>query len=907
MNRCHTRFKPFLYLWEGIMKRKIRAGTPYISLALIAIAVLLVASCRTDQVDVPSLTGPSGHRIFITMDAVPDHVVIKDPNKVNAISRVSAQLKNQLGQPVPGENIKFRITNDIGTEINIGSLDHLSLPTDSGGFARVTYTAPSTDVQPVPVRIYIIAIMTNPAYTFEVTGRHALDLELARPGDDCVADAPGSPEPAFDFTPDPGTINEQVCFDAQATIDDGTLISITWSFGDGRTSSGLTVCHTFTSEGLFPVTLTVVDEDRNCAQITQLVEIGTGQSATCSILVSPQNPPLGTAVNLTAQITDDGRVRRFSWNFGDGTSTTTSSNVVSHLYQTDGSFTVLLDIVDDQGNKSSCTVTVTIGSDDPSCTFVFSPADPSIGDSVLFDASLSTDDDGTIVSYDWSFGDTGTFSSSSPTATHSYTIDGDFTVILTVTDDQGNTTVCSQSITVGSEAPDCDFTASPNPADVGESVNFNASASTDDDGTIDNYAWDFGDGNTLDPNTDPTVSHAYQNSGTFIVTLTLTDNDGNTSTCTESVVVGTTPPVCDFTVSPNPANVGDSVGFNAGASSDPDGTITNYAWDFGDGNTLDPNTDPTVSHVYTNSGAFTATLTLTDDDGNTSSCTVDVTIGSGAPTCDFDPNPSGTILPGQLVDVDASASQDPDGGVLTFAWSFPGGTPNTGSGEQSSTTYNNAGVFTITLTVTDDENQVTKCQQSLTVQNALPLCQFTQDTTSGLAPLTVNFDAGGSTDQDEGGSSITSYRWVFGDGDIFTTANALTSHTYDDVGSYNVTLTVQDDEAGTSTNVCTVTIDATGLPPTALFTADPVSGTLDNEDDPIDFDASTSTDNDELGASIVNYSWTFDDGTPTQNTGNNTITHTFSDPGVYSVTLTVTDDEGQTDSITLNYVVDSDI
>lgn len=885
------------------MKRKLRAGTPFISLALIAIAVLLVASCRTDQVDVPSLTGPSGHRIFITMDANPDHVVIKDPNKVNAISRISTQLKNQLGQPVPGENIKFRITNDVGTEINIGSLDHLSLATDSGGFARITYTAPSTDVQPVPVRIYIIAIMTNPAYTFEVTGRHALDLELARPGDDCVADAPGSPVPAFNFTPDPGTINEQVCFDSQATVDDGTLISITWSFGDGRTSSGETVCHTFASAGLFPVTLTVVDEDRNCAQITQLVEIDTGDDASCSILVSPQNPPLGTAVNLTAVITDDGRVRRFSWNFGDGTSTTTSSNVVSHLYQTDGAFTVLLDIVDDQGNKSNCTVTVTIGSEDPTCEFVFSPADPSIGDSVLFDATLSTDADGTIVSYDWSFGDGGTFSSSGPTASHTFTIDGDFTVILTVTDDQGNPTVCSQSVTVGSEAPDCDFTASPNPADVGESVGFNASASTDPDGTIDSYQWDFGDSTAPVTETDALISHTFTSVGSFIVTLTLTDNDGNTSTCTQTVVVGTSPPVCAFTPSPNPANVGDSVGFNAGGSSDPDGTITNFAWDFGDGFTLDPNTDPTVSHVYTSSGARTATLTLTDDDGNTTACTQTVTITSGAPTCVFSINPSGTLQPGTTVDVDATASVDTDENgqsIVSYAWSFPGGTPNTGTGVTESTTYGNAGVFTITLTVTDDEGVPSVCQQSVTVQNALPLCQFTQDTTSGLAPLTVNFNAGGSTDQDEGGASITSYNWVFGDGAVFSTANALTSHTYDDVGSYDVTLTVQDDESGVSANVCTVNIDATGAAPTAAFNVTPDPGTAGVQSS---FDGSASTDNDENGSSIDTYAWNFDDGTPTVITSNPVTTHTYAAPGVYSVTLTVTDDEGQTDVVNVAYTV----
>src|SRR4026208_2369973 len=114
---ANFQFKPFRVYWEGIMTSKLRAGTPYIALAIMAIAVLLVASCRTDQVEVPPLTGPSGARLFLTMEAAPDKIFIKTPNHVPPISRIVVQLKDQLGHGVPNETIAFRIVNAEGSEV----------------------------------------------------------------------------------------------------------------------------------------------------------------------------------------------------------------------------------------------------------------------------------------------------------------------------------------------------------------------------------------------------------------------------------------------------------------------------------------------------------------------------------------------------------------------------------------------------------------------------------------------------------------------------------------------------------------------------------------------------------------------------------------------------------------------
>ena len=174
--------------------------------------------------------------------------------------------------------------------------------------------------------------------------------------------------------------------------------------------------------------------------------------------------------------------------------------------------------------------------------------------------------------------------------------------------------------------------------------------------------------------------------------------------------------------------------------------------------------------------------------------------------------------------------------------------------------------------------------------NQSPTASFTANPTSGTAPLAVSFNASNSSDSD---GTIISYAWDFKDGS--TGSGETISHTFSSAGSYNVELTVTDNEGATdsSTKIMTVTETANQLP-TASFTAVPTSGIAPLE---VAFNASNSSDSD---GSIINYVWNFKDG----NTGTGqTINHTFSSTGSYNVELTVTDNEGATDSTTKTITV----
>lgn len=154
---------------------------------------------------------------------------------------------------------------------------------------------------------------------------------------------------------------------------------------------------------------------------------------------------------------------------------------------------------------------------------------------VTLDASSSSDSDGNIISYDWSFGDGS--KGSGQTVTHTYDSAGDYTVELTVIDNDGATDKTAQTIDVSpppSKPPTASFTASTTSGEAPLEVTFDASGSSDPDGNINTYDWDFGDGST---DSGETVPHTYSSSGSYTAQLTVEDNDGVTDSMTMNISV----------------------------------------------------------------------------------------------------------------------------------------------------------------------------------------------------------------------------------------------------------------------------------------------------------------------------------------------------------------------------------
>ncbi|SDF27016.1 PKD repeat-containing protein [Blastococcus aurantiacus] len=242
------------------------------------------------------------------------------------------------------------------------------------------------------------------------------------------------------------------------------------------------------------------------------------------------------------------------------------------------------------------------------------------------DASRSVDAEGPIASYAWTLGDGTT--ATGRTVSHTYGAGGTYVVGLTVTDAAGATSTSSRLVQVSPEPPNQAPTAAFTSSVADLRVDVDGAGSADADGSVVSHDWDFGDGST---GTGATASHDYTAAGTYTVRLTVTDDDGATATAEREVTV-TAPRVNQAPTAAFTSTATDlSVVVDGAASADPDGTVSSYAWDFGDGTTA---TGATASHAYTAGGTYTVRLTVTDDDGATA--VVERAVLVGAPPLAMD-------------------------------------------------------------------------------------------------------------------------------------------------------------------------------------------------------------------------------------------------------------------------------
>ena len=352
------------------------------------------------------------------------------------------------------------------------------------------------------------------------------------------------PTAAFAFTPTNPAVNGWIQFDGSASFDpDGSIASYAWSFGDGSTDRGAVAWHRYTLPGTYTVTLTVTDDDGASDSVSQTVQIGgLNLPPTAAFAFNPVNPAVNGWVQFdgSASADSDGSIVSYSWSFGDGT--TDSGSAVWKRFVLPGTYTVTLTVTDNDGASDSVAQTITVGGVSnlpPNAAFSYTPPSPGVGEWIRFDGRSSSDVDGTIASYAWSFGD-GTPSAAGSVVYHQFPVGGTYIVSLTVTDNDGAADTTTQTLVIGQaqQAPVAAFSYTPPSPIVGQAVVFNAQASYDPDGSIVSYLWDL-DGDGVDDLNGPVVQIVYQSIGAALVRLTVIDNDGLSTTTTQPVVVST--------------------------------------------------------------------------------------------------------------------------------------------------------------------------------------------------------------------------------------------------------------------------------------------------------------------------------------------------------------------------------
>jgi PKD repeat protein len=586
----------------------------------------------------------------------------------------------------------------------------------------------------------------------------------------------------------------------------------------------------------------------------------------------------------------DGIVLFYDWDFGDGCKE--HGMMVDHIYKKAGIYHVILLVTDDEGECDIDMMTVTVSNIAPSAdiSLDYIPRSDSpdkdvvyMDDLVIFEAiykDTPSDLEGLI--FHWDFGD-GTSGFGAHT-THIYTAPGNYTVTLTVTDEDGDSGTAIKTIMVKNVAPTASITYSQ--VAYEDEVVYLTALGYDTPSDIKKlkYKWDFGDGST---GAGQEVTHVYTDEDIYDVTVYVSDGHGGVGTCTVTVSVINPPPEADagWTIYGFEDSVINFMG--KGLDTPSDQLLLTYYWDFGDSS---GNSGATQSHTYKTAGIYTVTLTVTDDNGDYDVDFINVIIENVEPTADAG---SDTTIDedSTLTFKGLSSDTTSDLPSLKYHWDF--GDNCVGSGSSPAHVYTKSGTYLVTLTVMDDDGAISNDTMTVTVKNPAPQASIVSPKVVDEDELIVFSSNGKDTASD---FPLLTYEWDFGDGSKGFGTNP--THLYSDPGKYTVQLMITDDDGATSIDMVDVVVS--NVAPEAVAGPDLF---IYAERTHIYFLAQgfdTPSDQPSL-----TYSWDFDDG---KTATGFYVSHMYLISGTYVLKLKVTDDDGtvHTDTAIITVIIDSD-
>ncbi|MFW6376230.1 MAG: PKD domain-containing protein, partial [Thermoplasmatota archaeon] len=399
-----------------------------------------------------------------------------------------------------------------------------------------------------------------------------------------------------------------VQFIDQSQDKDGKIVNWSWNFGDGETSFKQNPTHSYADDGEYIVELQVTDD------------FGVEENISKEIYVSNEAPKANFSINRTVvrsgeliQFEDqsydpDGNIVNWTWSFGDGNRSYLENP--THKYIKDDNYLVELTTEDDDGKRARKMTNIEVRNGFPRAKFNYSPSKNITTQDTLDFHDQSDDIDGHIVNWTWDFDDSTKSYLENPE--HRFSDDGIYNVSLTVRDNDGAEDTFSMNIKVKNTGPEADFTYSPLGAFTYTKIEFE-DQSTDVDGSIKDWKWDFGDENTSNLQN---PIHEYVDDGSYLVKLSVTDDDGCVSNITKEIIIENRPPQADFVYEYKDGDKTSKLIFFTDNSSDLDGEIVNWTWHVGEDGIV---YGKDIEHEFSSAGQYDVKLTITDDDGDSSS------------------------------------------------------------------------------------------------------------------------------------------------------------------------------------------------------------------------------------------------------------------------------------------------
>ena len=748
---------------------------------------------------------------------------------------------------------------------------------------------------------------------------------------------------------------------------DGSLKDYLWTKISGPASFNILNPNTATTnlsnltQGTYRFRLTVWDNLWVPAADTVVVVVNAAPpppnqapTANAGSDISITLPVSNTTLNGTGSNDVDGSITAYSWTKISGPASFTIANgaiastALTNLVQ--GTYSFRLQVTDNGGLTDDDTVVVTVNAAPPPpgiAPVANAGTDISITlpiDFTTLDGSGSNDPDGSISVYSWTkISGPSQFTIVNPAVASTNLTNlaqGTYSFRLLVTDNSGTTDDDTVVVTVTGAAPP------PNQAPVayaGADINLtlpansstlNGSGSGDPDGTISTYSWTKIGGPasyTISNPNSASTSVTGLGQGVYSFRLVVTDNLGASDDDTVVVTVNAAPPPPNQ--APNAYAGADvtltlptsSTTLNGSGSNDPDGTISSYSWTKIGGPAGYALADAAASQTLVSNltqGTYTFRLVVTDNNGLSDDDTVVITVNIGAPPPNQPPvayagSDISVTLPTNSTTLNGSGSNDQDGTITNYAWTWLSGPAQYSitNAAAATTGLDNLvqGTYSFRLVVTDNSGATDSDTVTVTVNaappppNQAPVAYAGSDISMTMPANSTMLNGNGSSDPD---GTITTYSWTkIGGPALYTIADpaaASTNLVGLSVGTYSFRLVVTDNSGATDSDTVMVTVNPAPPPPNALPIANAGADFVASISTPVvPLNGSASYDPD---GTIVAYNWVKISGagaitvinstTPTPNVLGMQV-------GEYIFQLTVTDDEGASSSDQVTVTVGS--
>ncbi len=700
----------------------------------------------------------------------------------------------------------------------------------------------------------------NPTNTYTTAGTQTINLTVTTDSS-CTASFSTTVEvyanPIANFSTDVACENFVTTFTDLSINGLGTIDTWQWDFDNNTTIDNLTQnpTNTYTSDGTYPVTLTVTDNN-NCTHDT-----------TINVIVSPQPTATYTYTNVcfgtTTSFTDlsngnGGTINQWAWDFTNNGSVDNATQNPTNGYASAGSYTVELHVTTTDGCKDSITRVVVVN---PIPVADFTATTECLGNTTTFtDASTVTT--GAITNWAWNFGDTGTDATQNPT--HTYTTSGNFNTVLTVTSDSGCINNYNTNVTVYSN-PIASFTADE--ACLTLETTFTDS-STPGDNPISIWNWDFDNNGSVDVS-EQSPTFIFPTSGIHNVNLYVEDGQGCNHDTVLTITVSENP-IANFTHSNEcfgTATIFADLSNNNGGTTN----IDTWQWDY-DGNGSIDNATQNPTNTFPSAGTYQTELFVTSTLGCKDSMTIAVVVNP-IPVANF----TATSECFEYTTTFTNTSTITTGTITQNDWDFDDAI-GTSALLNPTYIYGSSGTFNVELIVTSDSG----CTHSVIVPVTVypkPTANF--DTTDVCLNIAAQF-----TDQSLGnGGILNGWTWDFENDGTTDNLTQNPTHFYPAAGTYTIELITSTTDGCKDTINKTVTIHPM---PVADFT---YVDACFNQD--IVF-TNTST---VTSGTVDVWDWQFGD---TQTSALEDPLHNYASEGVYNVQLIVATNNNCGDTIIKN-------